>query len=277
MGRFQIRLAHGLFWCNRSHPDLISGFKNSLPHVPSRKRNNPFLIGLRAARANLVPGLVIQAMMLGIVLAYYFWPASRGCFQALADLKARWGFVFSFVSASIAGALLPTIFKVAVINRGKVTRADFSELLFLAIFWGIDGVMVDVLYRGQALMFGTGINFGTLVKKVLFDQFVFSPLISAPLTLICYEWRKHGLRLRHDRHGGVFSEMHVIPTVCALWGVWIPVLFGVYALPSLLQVPLFALVLTFWVLMMAYLTSRQSAGHPCQNGGQSAICTPQQP
>jgi hypothetical protein len=37
---------------------------------------------------------------------------------------------------------------------------------------------------------------------------------------------------------------------------------AIYALPSLLQIPLFALALTFWVLMISYITARHHGPEP---------------
>src|SRR5580698_510105 len=62
-------------------------------------RSSPFLAGFRAARANLIPGLVIQALMLALVLLYYCVPAARPGFEWLAAAKASGGFGFSFGSA----------------------------------------------------------------------------------------------------------------------------------------------------------------------------------
>lgn len=35
------------------------------------------MAGLRAARANLVPGMIVQAVMLGLLLAYWFYPGHQ--------------------------------------------------------------------------------------------------------------------------------------------------------------------------------------------------------
>jgi len=43
-----------------------------------------------------------------------------------------------------------------------------------------------------------------------------------------------------------------------LWLIWIPVVSCVYALPSPLQMPLFNLVLCFWSMLFAHITSKQS-------------------
>jgi hypothetical protein len=48
-----------------------------------------------------------------------------------------------------------------------------------------------------------------------------------------------------------------IPTVVlSNWLVWIPAVSVVYAMPAELQIPLFNLVLCFWVLLLAVLNKR---------------------
>ncbi len=186
---------------------------------------NPFAIGFRAARANLVPGLIIQALMVAMVLAYYFFPPSRAAFQFLAAAKGRWGYAFSFTSAVIAGAVLPVIFKITILQRGRVIRADFADLLFLAVFWGMDGTILDGFYRLQAHIFGAGADFSIVLKKVLVDQFIYNPVFAAPYTVICYEIKRQGYRLGASRHvfTAEFYRTHTIPTLCATWTIWIPV------------------------------------------------------
>ena len=106
--------------------------------------------------------------------------------------------------------------------------------------------------------------FATVFKKVLVDQFIYNPLFAAPYTVICYELKNQGFRWRRSRHAftAEFYRTRTIPALCATWTVWIPVTSAIYALPSLLQIPLFALALTFWVLMVAYITSRPHIAPP---------------
>lgn len=222
---------------------------------------NPFSIGFRAARANLLPGVLIQLLMFALVAAYYWLPASRPCFQLLSNAKGQYGYLFSFVVSIIAGAILPTLLNILLLQRGRATRADLDEFLFLAVFWGLDGMIVDAFYRFQGLMFGAHPGIAVIAKKVLVDQFLYNPLFAAPYAVICYAWKDQRYRLPAMRHAftALFYRDRIIPALCATWTVWIPVTTAIYALPPLLQVPLFALALTFWVLMLAYITSRQHA------------------
>lgn len=218
---------------------------------------NPFSAGFRAARANLIPGLIIQALMVILVLLYYFFPPAHAWFQVLAQAKSQWGYLFSFASAVIAGALLPVLLKCLTIQRGRLSRADLSELLFLCVFWGCDGVIIDAFYRLQAVIFGAQPDFPIVFKKVLVDQFIYNPLFAAPYTIACFEFKNQRYQWRRSRHifTAHFYRTQVIPALCATWAIWIPVTSAIYALPSLLQIPLFALALTFWALLITFITS----------------------
>lgn len=208
----------------------------------------------RAARANLVPGLCIQAAMLAVVLAYYFWsPASR-ILDDVAGWKGRLGYLFSIGSAVLSGAVVPEAFRIVVFQDRKVQRDNAQDLLFTVPFWAFQGLCVDWLYRSQALWFGTATTLHVLTRKVLVDQLVYTPLYAAPFAVMCFEWRNRGYGLDvRDFFTAEFYQVRVLPTLVANWGVWIPVVCLVYSLPSLLQVPLFALALSFWSLMLEYL------------------------
>lgn len=200
--------------------------------------------------------------MITLVLIYYFCPPARGWFQELAWAKARWGYGFSLCSSVIAGAVLPMVLKVVTIQRGKLKAGDWAEFLFLCIFWGLDGVIIDAFYRLQAVIFGGNADFLVVFKKVLVDQFIYNPLFAAPFTIAAFEFRNQQFSLRKARHVFTleFYRVQVIPALFATWGVWIPVTSAIYALPSLLQIPLFALALTFWSLLITYLTAQAPAG-----------------
>jgi TRAP-type C4-dicarboxylate transport system permease small subunit len=52
-----------------------------------------------------------------------------------------------------------------------------------------------------------------------------------------------------------------VPTLLATWSVWIPLMAIIYSLPLPLQFPLFSLALTFWVLLLTYMTNSFAARH----------------
>jgi hypothetical protein len=199
-------------------------------------------------------------MMLTVVLAYYFYPPTRDALDGLAATKARWGYGYSAVASMIAGALIPEILRVVVFQKARVRQENLANLLFSAPFWGFMGVVVDVLYRAQAVWFGTEVEVQIIAKKVLVDQFIYNPLFAAPVTAWLYDWKNRGF----PRQGigqfftlGYYREV-VVPTLFATWGVWIPIVCMLYALPSLLQIPLFALALSLWVTLYTWMSEQRT-------------------
>jgi hypothetical protein len=71
-------------------------------------------------------------------------------------------------------------------HRGPSYRA---ELLFMALFWCWKGIEVDAFYRLQALIWGSDQQFGTIVGKVVTDQFLYNPPWAAPSCLAAYYWK----------------------------------------------------------------------------------------
>ena len=219
----------------------------------------PLLVGLQAARANFVPGLIVQMVMLAVVLAYYFCAPARVWLAELAEIKARWGYGFSFLSGAIAGGVLPELLTVAVFQRGRARWENAGNLLFGILFWGLQGMIVDGLYRFQAVLFGAHADFPTVVKKVLVDQFIYNPLFATPFGLAGYEWKNQGYRLAGLGRvlTGRFYKERTFPALLAAWGVWIPLVSMIYSLPSLLQIPIFSLALTFWVILFTWINRQR--------------------
>lgn len=222
----------------------------------AKTREAPWIAGLRAARANLLPGLILQALMLTLLLGYYFHPATTAWLDRLADLKLRWGFGYSALSAVIAGSLIPEIMRVMVFQKGRARRENFANLLFTIPFWCGMGMLVDAFYRTQALVFGSEPTFLVVTVKVLCDQFIYTTFIATPLTCWLYDWKLAGYRLDPARHWFTMSYVRdvMLPVLFANWGVWIPVVAILYSLPGTLQVPLFGLALSLWVMLLTWIS-----------------------
>lgn len=217
---------------------------------------------MRAARANLVPGLLVQSVMLTLLLAYAFYPPTREALDVLADLKARWGYGYSAVASIVAGAVLPEVLRISVFQKGKWKRENLRNFVFAAVLWCAMGVIVDFFYRCQAGWFGAEASFAVVAKKVVVDQFVYNPLFAAPVTAWMYDWKNQGFRLRGTGRfftAGYYRDT-VVPALFATWGVWIPIVAILYSLPSLLQIPLFALALSLWVMLYTWMSEERAAG-----------------
>jgi len=216
------------------------------------------LIELRDAsfagiRANLIPGIALWIVGISVVLVYHFVESARPGFQWIMELKETYGFLYSGIATSIFGGLIPFLYLLAAgrVPAGKV----LSWGLFFLIYWSTRGVEVDAFYRLQAWLFGNELNWQTIVTKVLVDQFLYCPLWSAPLTAICYVWKNVGfsrkrLRERINRRLFLFEIPGVLLSV---WIIWIPATSIIYSLPLPLQIPLFNLVMCFYVLLISVL------------------------
>lgn len=209
---------------------------------------------LTGVRANVIPGVVLWILGLGVVLVYYRVPEARGWFTHVIELKERYGYVYSAVATAIFGGLIPFLY---LWGTGRIARGlALSSGLFFVLYWTVRGVEVDALYRFQAWLFGDDAELRTILTKVAVDQFLYCPIWSAPLTAICYGWKDAGFSWRAFRaHLNRRFVLFEIPSVLlSIWIVWIPATAIIYSLPLGLQIPLFNLVLCFFVLLVSVLS-----------------------
>lgn len=211
--------------------------------------------GLRAARANLRPGLILWAMALLVVGGYYFSHQARADLDALAAFKQRWGYGFAIVSTALWGAVIPSVFLRLFHRKHMLSLGSF---IFLVVFWGCKGAEVNWLYEVLARVVGTDSSLRTVLIKCSLDQLLYGPLWAVPTLALAYLWRDKGFSWRRtwaalDRH---FYETTALPMLLANWGVWIPTVAAIYALPTGLQLPMQNLALCLWSLMLAFMTGK---------------------
>lgn len=228
-------------------------------HPSSTRKEAPWLEGLRAARANLVPALVVQAVMLALVLGYYLYPPTTELLNRWARLKQDWGYGYSALAAAIAGGVVPEIMRICWFQKGKILKSNGINLLFTLPFWSVTGMAVDGFYRMQGKWFGTELTFGVVATKVIVDQFIYNPLIAAPSGAWFYDWKLSGCSLRQT--GRFFTVCYyrevIVPVLFATWGVWIPLVAILYSLPPMLQIPLFGLALAMWVMLYTWMSEQR--------------------
>ncbi|MEO7424974.1 MAG: hypothetical protein ABI036_07295 [Fibrobacteria bacterium] len=233
----------------------------STPDSPLSAPASPWRQSLAAARANLVPGLVLQAFALCLFLAYYFHPPSHRVFDVLAGWKAHWGWRYALLSTALFGGLIP--FLVLRANPRTRWETPYSHGLFLVLFWGFKGLEVDLFYRLQTWMFGDVPDFRTIACKVAVDQLIYAPWYSTSMMLVLLYWKDAGFSFSRLRRLAVipFLRANLPKAVVGLWAVWIPALILIYGLPAALQLPLFNIVLCFYALLIATLTRRDADTH----------------
>jgi hypothetical protein len=216
------------------------------------------MIGWEAAKANAVPALILQAIMLALLIVFYVNPTAASALEKLAEFKHAHGLTFVIVASIAAGALIPELFLILFFQRGRPHRGNLRNLLFTIPVWGFDGSLVDLLYRSEAALLGDVVTLPVVIAKICIDQFGYNVFFAAPFGLLTYEWKNSGISLRPVRH--LFTWEHyrdkIIPTLLATWAVWVPLMAIIYSLPLALQFPLFGLALSFWVLLLTYMTNR---------------------
>jgi len=224
-----------------------------MPSVALSER--PWIIGLRGARANLVPGLVLQAVALAIALAYYFTEPVRLLLERLSAFRAETGFVYSFVATGVFGGVLPCLYLwLQPATRG---RYNFKQSAALCLFWAYKGIEVDLWYRLLVHLVGDDHSPKTVVTKMVLDQFVYCPLFAVPVTVLIYAWIETHFKtdvVASDVRAGNWYQRRALPNLISNIGVWVPTVCIVYALPTTLQIPLFNLVLCFFTLLLAHVS-----------------------
>lgn len=218
----------------------------------------PWQSGLRGARANLLPGLVLQLVALALVLGYYHVAGVQHALGALMQLRERVGVRFSMASTAICGGLLPFLYlHFGQRDAAGRPRYGWGQGAILIAFWTYKGWEVDFWYHLQARLVGTGHDWRTIVLKSCFDQFLYSPWIAVPVTAFLYEWVDGEAVLADIRRGGWFRR-RVVPLLISNIAVWLPAVAIIYAMPTPLQLPLQNIVLCFYTLIVAHQTSRHA-------------------
>lgn len=224
----------------------------------------PWTVGIAAAKANFLPGLILWAAGMIIIVAWLTWPPAQHVLQYVGDLKKQYGFVYSVIATAFFAGALPFFMQRLACSKGE--RHDLPMLAFLVIFWGYKGIEVDALYRLQSLVFGNSHAPQIIAVKIFFDQFIYCTFWAVPTTVLPTAWAQAGFRKdvllepfrgwpRLDFRG--FRQWYawkVIPVLISNWAVWIPAVAMIYAMPLELQLPIQNLVCCLWVLMMLFMT-----------------------
>jgi hypothetical protein len=220
--------------------------------IPDMSSGNRLVGNIKSAIvANLLPGLCLQLFALIIGLSYFYWPESQQTFQFFAELKAEYGGLYAVISTSIFGGLLPFLY---LLLSGKIRFLLFQQLLFYIFIWAAMGGLINCFYALQVLLFGEETDWLTILKKTAFDQFVFSVFVTSPFITLAFLWKDQQFNWQKTKmYFDDLIKVQIPTTVVTTWIIWIPSVSLVYMMPTDLQIPLFNLVLCFFVLILAIL------------------------
>lgn len=211
----------------------------------------PSLVALQRVR---LPFTLLLLCGLGFVVSYYYVPPMAQACEWIAELKARYGYGFSAVGGLIAGVVVPELFKRITLPAHRF-RHRFGEMLFDSFYFIFMAVLVDTLYLGLGMMFGTQVDFKTVAIKTAIDQFVFTPTLGTAIAAVYFPLRRFGWNFRRV-FGGFGPNWYVrtvMPILLPAWVFWIPAVALTYSLPSLLQMPFSLCATAAWSLLLVVI------------------------
>ena len=221
--------------------------------------------GVAAVRSHWAPFLAIQLAAAALVVVYAQTPAVREWCTVIERIKVAGGIPFAFIAGAIAGGVIPEIAKALTGRMGSPTRQWFAASSFNALVYAMVGVQVDLFYRFQTWCFGSGTDFQTLVMKTAVDMAIFTPVLSIPLAVLMFEWKRVGFDLRRmgPAFTGRFYLNSIVPALIPCWAFWIPILICVYSLPANLQFVFALLAEAAWSILFVFIATNggQPAGH----------------
>ena len=211
-----------------------------------------------ALKINLLPGVVLWVIGLGLVGCFYLIDSLRPWFDQVIVWKSLYGYWYSAFSTAFFGGVIP-YFYLRWSGTERIGPHGGHGVLFV-FYWALRGVDVDAFYRLQAWLFGSDNQWQTIAKKVLVDQFVYCVFWASPVTAVFYEWKEADFSFTKWKKNSNFSSLFDknLVFLVSTWIVWIPATAIVYSLPLPLQIPLFNLTLCFFVLLVSVFSRKGS-------------------
>ena len=185
-----------------------------------QKSRTPLTIGWEAAKANALPGFVLQGVMLSILIAYYTSARFANSLDRLAHYKQQHDLAFVIAAGILAGALLPELFLIFFFQKGKPSEQNFRNLAFTVPTWAIDAVLVDLMYRANMIWFGDAVTASVVFAKICVDQLGYNPFLAAPAEVLVYEWKNDGFSWASVKRAFTWNHYRdkIVPTLGAAHG-----------------------------------------------------------
>ena len=201
-------------------------------------------------KRNRLPMVVLWAVFVAAVLAYYTLPMVSAALEPLARWQRESGWFAAFLNRVIFCGLIPGVFIVCV--KSLRPKHVVAVIAVQTVWSGICGVVSDGMFSLNAHLFGTGVDFLTLCVKTAICQFVWTPIFFAPLGAVVYFWMGRDFsaeRFRREIPSRFYYGL-VLPNLLVNWALWIPVTFAIHMFPTPLQIQLSGLASALFSLML---------------------------
>ena len=195
---------------------------------------------------------MLWAIGLVLVISYYQIHTVAEILDQLGDFKLRSSPWFAILSTALFGSLIPWLVQNLFLKGGE--KQPFRQVPWLLLFWGFHGWQVDWLYRIQAELFGNKIDFQTILKKTLVDEFIWVPFFAVWQLVLGYLFIEKDGSVKEFKAALKQKPFfdRVIPLMIANWVVWIPAVSLIYLFPLPLQLPLMNIILALWCLILTF-------------------------
>jgi hypothetical protein len=210
---------------------------------------SPWTAGLKAARDNFWPSVLILVSATVLVVSYYHAPVVTTWLNCIGDINRQYPSGFAFWCTAVTAGLIPWCFR--MLWPALRPHHPFRDLFHSFFWWAFMGIIVRYFYALQSLCFGAEVSVETVVKKVLFDQLVFTVFCGAPFNAISHFWKDADWdlsRLRAAMAPGWYRRL-VLPNLLPNYLVWLPGTLLFYSMPAELQLPVANCIGCFWALM----------------------------
>jgi len=216
--------------------------------------------GLAAARANLLPAVLLNVVAVAIALNYAWLPAFRDGLVWLSELRRAASYTYAMIATALFGAVAPFF----LIRLGRGDNEPWRALPYLTLIWAVKGAEVNLLYDLQARWFGDGRDWTTVLIKTAVDQGLYVPLWACPTLVLLYRFKQHDFApraLAHELDRGWYRR-RVVPVLIMNMVIWVPTVLCIYSLPTELQLPMQNVVLCLFVVLLAFMTGDQRDDRP---------------
>lgn len=219
--------------------------------------NEAFVKGGKAAKKNFIPGICLQVLAVSLILCYYNLPSVQRALDQVGNWNTQWSPWFAILTTMFFGGVIPLSIEALQARREGREFKSLLQVLFTLAVWALNGLLVVLFYDLQARLFGNDQEIGTIIKKVLVDQFLYVPLHVVPFFTIFFLWRDVHFswsKVRESLQRKGFLA-RALPLMISNWSVWIPAVSIIYAFPLPLQLILMNLILVFWSLILSFFMS----------------------
>lgn len=219
--------------------------------------------GALAAKRNAVPAIFTLILMGLIAWAYASIPAVGAFFNQVSLFKQNTGILFAIIASGLCIGLLSECFTIFSSGTRRWTMQNTLSFGFLFLTFGFMSAAKDPIFVLLANLYGEGNGAAVLIKKTLFDQFVWTVFLACPYQTLLFAWKNHdfsfdGIKQECPSFSEFFA-VKMLPVLISNWFFWIPMSAIIYSFPTDLQLAVSIIAISLWVCILNMLTKSKAS------------------